>query len=231
MSNAVSERFRRYMMVSQFIKEHPDYYDEYELQAIRGYVQRDDLRTIAKTDLVREIYDELGLLPEDANLYSAFVKLIDDQFGLEGKRICEVGGGILPRLGERIHLKQKKGSIVVYDPRLAKDVKGSSRFILRRRMFKETTPTKNVDLLVGLMPCKGAEPLLENALNNNKDFMLWLCEGGPHGDYFDFFESDEEWIDSTIHHARRGVEEKNMGKLIVKKIPDLSEYPIIYNQR
>ena len=231
MSNEIKEKMIRHIIISRFLEEHRDYYDDYELQAIKGFVERDDLAMIAKTDIVREIYDELGLLPEKVNLYTTFLNAIETQFGIEGKRICEVGGGILPRLGKRIHLKQTTGTIIVYDPRIGKDQKGNDRFVLKRKYFKETTPTEDIDLLVGLMPCKGAEPLLENAFRNKKDFMLWLCEGGPHGDYFDFFESDEEWIDNTIYNAQRCVEEQHMGKLKIKVMPELSEYPIIYNQR
>lgn len=82
------------------------------------------------------------------------------------------------------------------------------------------------------MPCKGAETLLDLALNNKKDFVLWLCEGGPHGDEFDFFEDDEEWRNYMIDKAKSGVEENGMGKLKVKMINEFSDkYPIIYNER
>ena len=81
------------------------------------------------------------------------------------------------------------------------------------------------------MPCKGAEPLLEQATKKNIDFMLWFCEGGAHGDCFDYFEDEEEWLGSMMYTAQRGVEDSKMGKLKVKKLEEFSHYPIIYNQR
>ena len=220
-----------YYKVLQFIENHLEDYDRFEVQGILSYAKNPNIEICAKVDVVREIFDELGLIPDDLSLYIAFINAIDKEFGIDGKHIYEVGGGILPRLAKRIHLRQKSGSITVFDPRLAHDVMGKDRFILRREKFTKSTPTQDADLLIGLMPCKGAEALLDNACAQKKDFMLWLCEGGPHGDYFDYFESDDEWLDSTIFHAKRFVERNHMGKLKALEYPQFSDYPIIYNQR
>lgn len=221
-----------YMKISSFVAEHPDYYDKYEKEAIKAHAIRGIEHDLYTTDVIREICDHLGLIPEDKNIYVAFQKLIEEQFGIEGKHIVEVGGGIIPNLGKRIHLGQKTGSIIVYDPRLGKEFESEDRFTLKREEFKENTPIpEKTDLMIGLMPCKGAEALIDSALEHKKDFIVWLCEGGPHGDYFDYFESDEEWLDSTIFYATSEVESKKMGKLMVKKMEDFSEYPIIYNKK
>ena len=82
------------------------------------------------------------------------------------------------------------------------------------------------------MPCKGAEDLLQLALKNKIDFIVWLCEGGPHGDCYDFFEDEYEWRDCLISTAADGIKKQNMGKLKIKSIPKYScKYPIIYNDR
>lgn len=220
-----------HMAVKRFVREHSDYYSSWERSMIYDYISRGSRHAIFTEDIVREIYDELGLIPEDENMYVSFLNLIEDNFELEGKNIVEVGGGILPRLGRRIHLKQNTGTITIYDPRLAEDIKEEDRFFLKREEFKRDTPLENVDLLIGLMPCQGAEPLITQATNHNIDFALWFCEGGPHGDYFDFYESDDEWLDSMMYFAKRGVEDHNMGRVMVKKMEQYNNYPIIYNQR
>ncbi|MBP5678314.1 MAG: NAD(P)-dependent oxidoreductase [Bacilli bacterium] len=226
-----NEKLIRYMSVLAYIKTHAAYWDEYVLGSMKGYAQRGIDKEVFFKDSIREVYDELGYIPDDQNMYISFLNLINQQFGLEGKNIVEVGGGTLPRLGRRIHLKQNTGTITVYDPRIGKDIKGEDRFVLKREEFTTKTPVKGVDLLIGLMPCKGAEPLIEQAIKHKIDFMVWLCEGGPHGDYFDYFEDEEEWIGSTIYTATRGIEDQRMGKLVKIKQEEFSKYPIIYNQR
>lgn len=219
------------MNVMSFLKTHESYYDEFALQNIKSYVKRGRPEEVYFTDVVREIYDELGYIPDDQNMYIAFMNLLKEVHGIEGRNILEVGGGTLPRLGHRIHLAQQKGTITVYDPRMGKDIEGDERFVLKREEFTTKTKLGNTDLLIGLMPCKGAEPLIEQAIKHKIDFMLWFCEGGPHGDYFDFYEDDSEWLWSYQYMAERGVEEGKMGKLMVKQMDEYSRYPIIYNQR
>lgn len=182
-------------------------------------------------EVIREIYDEVGIIPESHNIYNAFLAEIKRIHGIDGRHIIEVGGGAFPRLAERIRLEQRSGSIKVFDPRLFEGLPESKGLKLVREPFRRNTPTYNANLLIGLMPCGGAEPLIENATSKGIDFITWLCEGGYHGEPVDYFESDDEWRSTMIYMAKRGVEEKKMGKLMIKTLPEFSPYPIIYNQR
>ena len=221
----------RYMVVNQFLKNHPDYYEEFEIERIKHHALHDDEATAYTRDIMREIYDELGMIPDEENIYIAFQQELEKQFGIEGKRILEVGGGILPRLGKRIELAQTKGTITIYDPRVGKDIPSSERLILKREKFTRKTPVEDADLIIGLMPCEGAEPLIEQATSHKKDFMLWFCEGGPHGDCYDFYEDEFEWLNSMRYLAESGIRDNRLGKLMIKKLDHYSNYPIIYNQR
>ena len=224
------KKIAEYLAVKRFLQEHPDYFTKDEQSLIDYYSSKNNDDGYLK-DVTREIYDELGLIPEDKNIYIAFIELIRQVFGLDDKNIVEVGGGIIPRLAKRIKLQQKNGTITVYDPRLAKDIDDTEGMTLKREQFSSATEIPEANLLIGLMPCEGATPLIMQATQKQIDFILWLCEGGPHGEPFDFYESDEEWLDSTIHTARRGVEDNNMGELHKLELKDYSDYPIIYNQR
>ena len=86
--------------------------------------------------------------------------------------------------------------------------------------------------MLAFMPCEPAETFIDAATENKIDFMLALCEGGPHGDEYDYFESDEEWLDSMIYRAKRGVKDNGMGTLGIQYLKKYEDpYPVIYNHR
>ena len=88
------------------------------------------------------------------------------------------------------------------------------------------------DLVVSLMPCKGAEAVLDACVEQDKDFIVGLCEGGPHGDCFDFYEDEEEWIHSMISYTESRLKRKGTGKLLKKQFDNCGyPYPVIYNSR
>ncbi len=215
----------------EFVKNHCILYGYIEMHCLIDAIRNMDISELYVVELAREVFDELGLIPGEYNIYEKFSNVVDSIHGLDNKNIIEIGGGRFPRLAKRIRLKQKNGSITVYDPNLHVEF-DSKRFKLRRRRANAYTDVNNCDLIIGLMPCKGAETLLDLALKNRKDFVLWLCEGGPHGDEFDFFEGEDEWKNYMIDRAKSGVEANGMGKLKVKTINEFSDkYPIIYNER
>lgn len=182
-------------------------------------------------EVVREIADAAGVIPLGHNIYDRFLEEIISAHGIDNRHIIEVGGGALPQLAKRISLKQKNGTIKVYDPRLLEVLPENDRLVLKKEPFYSDTPLGCADLLVGLMPCQGAESLLDAALKNRTDFIVWTCEGGPHGEPIDYFEDEFEWLHSLICSAKRGVEEQKMGKLMIKEDKRYSRHPIIFNQR
>ena len=215
----------------EFVKMNYSLYGVIELQGLINLLKTADCPRLFIIELVREILDELNFIPEDYNIYHEFADFVDEVHGLDDKHIVEIGGGIFARLANRIRDKQVNGKITVYDPRLATE-KESDEMVLKRQRASAYTDIDDCDLIIGLMPCKGAEVLLDLALKNKKDFVLWLCEGGPHGDEFDFYEDEYEWRENMIDKARKGVKSNNMGKLRIKKLDKFStEYPIIYNER
>ena len=217
--------------ILQYLSEHSELFDTYERMYINEYVR---LGVIDKflPDVIRELYDKFAVIPDEDNIYLAFIELMKRHFDIENSHIIEVGGGIFPCLGRRISLLQNKGTITVYDPRLCKDEQENSHLYLRREKFDRNTPIGDTDLMIGFMPCKGAEALVESATSNEVDFIVALCEGGPHGDIYDYFESDEEWIHSILYRAERGIEDHDMGQLQVEYFKKYQNpYPIIYNKK
>lgn len=215
----------------EFVKKNKQLYGFIEFHCLIDVLKSMDVPDLYIIELAREVLDELGCIPAEYNIYEKFSNVVDEVHGIDDKNIVEIGGGRFPRLAQRMKLKQNKGTITVYDPNLHTE-KGNDRLILKRKRANAYTDVDNCDLIVGLMPCKGAEVLLDLALQHKKDFVLWLCEGGPHGDEFDFFEDEDEWREYIIDKASKGVKDNNMGKLKIKKIDEFSKkYPIIFNER
>lgn len=214
-----------------YISNHPELFDDYDKKFLIQYInsEKDDEFL---PDLIRELYDRFGMIEDENNIYVAFINLIRRFFDIEDAHIIEVGGGTFPCIGRRISLLQNRGTITVYDPKLCMDEKENDHLTLKRETFTRDTFVGDTNLMIGFMPCKGAEALVDSATDHGIDFMVALCEGGPHGDYFDYFESEDEWIDSMFYRARRGIEEHGMGRLArtyLKKFQD--PYPIIFNKR
>ena len=217
--------------VLQYLKEHPELFSDYERECILDYVYLINSDEFIP-DVVREVYDEVGIIPDTKNVYLEFIKLLNNTYAVHDKNILEVGGGTIPRLAKRINHLQTTGSITVYDPRLSIYEEDTSKFHLVRKPFTESTNIGNHNLMVALMPCEACETVIRSAINNKIDFMLGFCEGGPHGDEFDYFEDDDEWLNSMLYLARDGIEENGMGKMKVKYLQECKNpYPVIYNER
>ncbi len=220
-----------FLLLREYLDEYSGIFNEREERELFKWIKYVNAGYMLP-DFVREVFDELGLFSDDKNIYLGFIEMADAAFDLKNRHILEIGGGILPRLGERISAFQDKGSITVYDERISKYKESTEKMKLVRKNFDKSMEIRNIDLLIGLMPCKAAELIIELAAKNNIDFMIALCEGGPHGDEFDFYEDEEEWQHSVIYSARCAVRDKEMGKLLIKDMEKYGNpYPIIYNER
>lgn len=183
-------------------------------------------------NILLQLYDELGLLPDEINAYKAFVELLDSQFDIRNKNVVEIGGGNIPRLGKRIARIQDRGTVTIYDPNLYMKNTGYSNMKLIKRKFYPISNVDNADVLVGLLPCGSSSFIIKSAIKNNKDFMIALCDSCNYLEYFDGYEEDPEWPINFIKKTSYKVEENNMGKLKVKYMKEVGDrYPIIYNDR
>ena len=220
--------------IKEYLKNTIYMYDEFEQSFLRTL----DMDAIRKyydyiPDISKQILEEIENNEDkkEESSYEAFMYLLDKEFGID-KNIIEVGGGAVPTLGRKISLRQNKGSITIYDPRLTNYHKANDKFILKKELFHRNTDVTNADILIGFMPCEATQSIIENATDNNKDFMIAMCEGGPHGDEFDYYESIDEWLGSMLYLAERRIEEKEMDKLEVLSFEKYGhEYPLIYNKR
>ena len=219
--------------ILEFLDENSSIFSKHELQVIKAYILSGEYeKVLFLPDCVREVLDQLNLLPPHQNIYQGFIDLIDSSFDLQDKNIVEIGGGVFPRLGERISKVPGVKSITVYDPKLNPYFSSNDKLKLVRKKICMYDDDVGGDLIIGLMPCKGAEVIVDQALRYKRDFMVALCEGGPHGDYYDYYESDDEWLSSIMRHTELGVERNDMGVLKTKSLKQYGDrYPVIYNER
>jgi hypothetical protein len=228
--NQPSKQTINAIKIENFLKEHKNGYSAREIDFIRRCWQM-YLDKKFNVDILRQIYSELNIIDEKDDIYHGFMKILEENFDIDTD-IIEVGGGRIPSLAKKIALKQKKGTITVYDPDLISTKSKIPNMVLRKQPFTLQTPVQKDQLIIGFMPCEAAEKIIYNARNNGAHFLIALCEGGPHGDEFDYFESDDEWLTSMLYSAKDVATKIGHGPL---QITDLKEYddpyPVIYTKK
>lgn len=215
-------------LLKKYFEEYPGVFNKAEQRYLLA--QAWNSKTYYNDELVREIYDELGLIPEENNIYNSFIDLLEDNFDLDGKNIIEVGGGHIPRLSKRLLSSNENiGVIRVYDPKLSRYEKNTSRLKLYHHEFTENcSHIEGTDLLIGLMPCSGTYALVKSAVDNEKEFMVALCEGGYNDDIYDYEDKKELWLNSILTLAKKsgkiGVDYDTLAKYD-------DDYPVIYSKK
>lgn len=228
--NQIEEKLHQAVRVENFLRQYGQGYSKREVDYIRKYWQ-EGLKSKFSIDILRQIYTELGFFRDDENIYLGFIDILENNFDID-RDIIEVGCGRFPALAKIIALKQQKGTITVYDPRLATVESKIPNMKLKKESFTKSTPVRNDQLVIGFMPCEATEQTIVTAGKNKADFLIALCEGGPHGDEFDYFESEEEWIASMIYTARLMAAKNDLGTIEIADLKQYGDpYPVIYNKR
>lgn len=230
MLNITAEECKR--RISEFLDAHKEYYTEREIAYIKNnaaLLASSEKRNYGSS-VLRQVYDQLGFIPKEENIYHGFIDLIESNFDIE-RNIVEVAGGIVPSLATKIALRQKTGTITVYDPRVIITTNKPQNLILKRQTFHRDVQLPDTQMIIGFMPCDAALPIVESACLNEIDFMVALCEGGLKRGY-EWLETDEEWLGYVKFLATRGMRDKNMGTLETASLEKYNyEYPVIYNKR
>lgn len=236
----IDNKVQRLGLVLDYLRKHENAFSGPEKDLILANLNNDG-SFYGIPNICLQLYDELELLPDDINLYKAFAMLVNEQFNIKDKRIIEVGGGNIPRLAKRIALMQDKGTITVYDPNLyiTEDYKNLSyeekqerKLKLVNRRFTPMVNARNIDVIIGLLPCGASSTIIKSAIKYNKDFMIALCDSCSYFEYFDTYEEDTDWPNNFIMEASQIVQDNGLGKLKIKSVKEIGEnYPVIYNDR
>lgn len=229
MSQITIEECKR--RVNAFLDAHLDDYTEREIKYIRSNSTTllEKVKDPHALSILAQIYDEVGITPKRENLYPEFLGLLEENFDIN-RNIVEVGSGPIPLLARQISLRQKSGTITVYDPRLIIPTNKQEELVLKKEVFRKETLIPNAEMLIGFMPCDATIPIIESACLHELDFMVALCEGGSRSGY-EWLETDDEWIGYIEYMAKKNIKNTTMGTLEITKLDDASPYPVIYNKR
>lgn len=227
MEQLSKEEYRK--RVSEYLSKHSSRYTRLEKEMITANAAL-GLGTTYIHELVRQIYEETGLIEQERSMYEAFLTILKENFCID-RPIIEVAGGTVPSLAKKIALNQHSGIITVYDPRLIGYETDIPNLILKPQMFDRDTSIGNAQMLIGFMPCDATNLIIETACANDIDFMVALCEGGMRKGY-EFLEEDDEWISHVKSNAERKMRNTSLGILCEASLQKYDNpYPIIYNKR
>lgn len=222
--------------INNFLREHPNSYDNDTVE----WIQRNCLwgrRTSSTVSELDQLYNYLNLDQEDNNIYQAFVDYVTSNFDID-RPIYEIGGGKLPTVGKILALKQKQGTVTIYDPQLIMTKSDIPNLKLVRKDFTGDEIVESNALMVGYKPCDATLPMMNHIARNDLDFMVALCDCA-HG-FPDIFDEDDlnlwyqacEWpVYSKYAEEERTKEPGDK----IKKVKTLSleKYgnycPVIYN--
>lgn len=212
-----------------FIDKYQEHYTRWELEFLRKNIYS-GLNKPCVPDILRQISVEVGALDDENNMYKKFITLLEENYDIDTD-ILEIGGGVIPSLSKLISLKQQRGTITVYDPRVILNIPHQSNLTLKKEKFESDSSIDNAKIIIGFMPCDATNLIVDIACRNNLDFMVALCEGGSRKGY-EWIEEDDEWVEHVKYNAHRGMEGKNMGTLATASLQEYGNpYPIIYNKR
>ena len=183
-----------------------------------------------------QVYSELGIFPEENDMYIAYLNELKKAFGVN-KNILDVASGNIPAFANKVALEQIRigeGSITICDPSLIIEEPKYQNMKLCKDMFTMKTDISSYDLITGIMPCEATETIIRNACENNKDFFVAFCVCDHSDNYA--YSIDNEYIPSFERNkelARQLVEKYNMGELVEGYLD--SRYsvrtPYVYNKR
>lgn len=222
----IKSKFLKYM--ERYKEKYTDIEKEYIYKNFNRFLYDN-----AGPDILMQIYSELDITHIDGDFYDEHLNKVKSIFGLD-KNILEVASGYMPSFANKIAKYQQKigkGTITLYEPLLIIDKPKYPNMKLHREEFKESTPIKDYDLLIGILTCEATTPLLEAALDNDKDFYVAMC-GCAHENIFGQLMPPSIYHDITINMVENRLRKKGQ-ELVVEHLPEEFEitYPILHNRR
>lgn len=147
-----------------------------------------------------EILSKFDIFYDDTDVYKKFYSFLKERNFLRGN-VLEVGAGVYPRLCEVI-MDEKPPELInvtAYDPALILDTLPG--VTLKKEKFTVNTNIDSVDTLYGLFPCKASIPLIDKALDEDKNLLIAFC-GCDHSDSEHMKWFGKTWAEDVVDDYR-----------------------------
>jgi hypothetical protein len=178
------DKIRYYLLLQKYLLKYSAFYDKLDIEDIRT-----DFFNNSNTDILTQIYAEIGMLPDAENYYLGFSRMVGALYGWDCNMV-EIGAGTFPNFSKYVDIEQRKigkGTITAYDPYLITKPLGNIK--LCHEEFTDKTDVSYADLLVGIMPCTATELIINTAIKNKKEFLVALCDCDPYEGSFGTIEN------------------------------------------
>ena len=152
--------------IIKFINQNKDYYPEYLNEKIQKKI------SYGYTCDINQIYCHLKLKEINNTDYYEFYKVIKNNFNLNNIKILDVACGIIPILSSIIKENEKSTITAINNKMLFKNYKG---IITKEFDLTKDYDVNNYDLIIGFRPCEVTEKIIQEAMQNKKDFCLYMC--------------------------------------------------------
>lgn len=234
----MKERMLLIEKFNDFLREYSKSYSPDVIDVIKRYFwkNQDCLTTL---DVLMQIYQELGVYEGRESYYSYHLNNIGKLFNINSN-IVEIGAGYIPSFANMIareQLKNKKGTITIYDPCLIESSSRYQNMKLHKENFNYCMDVSNYDLMIGLLPCEATEEIIKSAIMNNKDFYISMCGCNHSNDpllwMFGFGMPYNMYQMQMVELANDLMDEYNHNKEVVTcYMPDKYNvpYPVIYSK-
>lgn len=228
MELTISDKKQFYKKFKLYMEKYGYLYPDFALEYIFDTFG-DDLASNSRTDIMNQIYAEIGLLPDANNIYKRFMTVLNNEHNL-GCNILEIGGGFFPIMAKYIDETQQKigkGSITVYDPRLVTKKLGNIKLI--KENFTYFDSMRKYDLIVGIMPCDATELIIKKATDEKKAFFVALCGCTHFSHWHNPFRmpTSEDWCEYICSKAKDMLDEKSELSINYLDLEFDYPYPII----
>lgn len=224
MELTINEKKQFYKKFKLYMEKYGAFYSDVALAHIFNTFGT-DLASNARTDIMNQIYAEIGLLPEANNIYKGFMNVLSKEHDLDCN-ILEIGGGFFPIMAKYIDEEQQKigkGTITVYDPMLVTKKLGNIKLI--KENFTHLDTVNQYDLIIGIAPCEATEFIIKKAAEEGKTFFVALCGCTHFTHWHNPFRMPtlEDWCEYIYSKARDTIDEDS--ELSVKYLDSKCGYP------
>lgn len=95
----------------------------------------------------------------------------------------------------------KKGSLTIYDPFVSFSI-SRTNVVVKKEDFTKKTDVRMFDTLYGMYPCNATIPLVEKALEEDKNLLVALCDCDHSTDKYPR-ENERYWADDFCNYIAR----------------------------